>query len=500
MPLRLHSGVLAGTVVVSALAALPVMTAPAAAPRWTTGVEHRAEWVSGGRDGTTVVWGGWQPGWATAIDGASGEVLWKYRSRGDRVREASVSAAGIVLVDSYVIKPQTELTNNFMVMLDRRGRQLWKRWVPGSARLSPAGGHILSYDPENGVGLSVFRASDGGLLWRVPPERTRQIDRALFTADSRSILLYGTGSVSLFSVTGQLRWSLDFGREVVAAATSADGMLAAVLTAGRTADVTLVDQRHPAIAGVQLARFAEFAPPVLEDGLWDSAVVLGEGSAVVVKGTMPGAFVLKSFDSTARRIWEVALPRPPGSSGYLATAGTRLVALAVTTAGGITFHFIDGAGVGRQTLPVQAHGVPHWCLGAGGGPLAAILDGRLALYEVPVGLTSRPPQPGPAVAMYPPRERWGWVPLRTSLKPGNWRIRYDGAKGTMSVSSRDGRRTLRLELGRRAAVVNGTQLPLPAAPRQLAGQVQVPSTLLARFAAAAKSGNSGPRAASHGKE
>ena len=121
---------------------------PASAQRWTTRVDHRAEGVQVTDDGTTLVFGGRQPGWVSLVDGPTGAVRWQYRSRGDRIRGVAVSADGsrIAVADAFTVVPDTDHSDELLAMLDRNGRTVWERRSPGAVRMSPAGDYLLAYD------------------------------------------------------------------------------------------------------------------------------------------------------------------------------------------------------------------------------------------------------------------------------------------------------------------------------------------------------------------
>jgi putative pyrroloquinoline-quinone binding quinoprotein len=445
--------------------------------RWSARVEHGALFAASAKDGTTVVGEGGEPRIISLLDGATGRVNWNRRSAGDGFSGVVLSANGdrILLTDSTTVSPGSEWSDHRALMLDREGRVLWTREVPGPVSLSATGEYLLAHDRHFAIGLHVFRGRDGALLWRLPPEQLGHMEAADFTADGKHILVHVSGKALLFTVTGDLVWSLG-GLALHWVATSADGGVTALLYGVKSRKLLIVDRVRSGAAGVELLRFDEEGLPPEGSG-WTDVTVARDGRLVLVRGHTQGREQVKAFDRNANPLWELDLPAP-GVSVEVSEIASGLFAVSVETeAGTTTVHLVDGTGALRGTL-LPPGPLPSWTVSEDGALVTAIVDSQILLFPAPRHLARAPDLSTRKVARAPAPKRWAWVSLRGSLRASHWVVTEKPGGKEILAASKDGRRRLRLKLGSRYASLNGSRVVLPAAPRKVGKRVEVPSTLL----------------------
>lgn len=461
-------------------------------PRWVTSLEYppgaipRITGSAVADNGDTVVALGKRPGQLSLVDGATGNVRWQYTSRRSFIAGVDVSARGkLVLKDSSAIKPDTEVTIGIMVMLDNGGNILWEREAYGNARISPLGDYILACDPENDIGLDVYDASNGTLLWNIPASQLgKNMQNAVFTSDGQLILVHTSRRVSMFTVTGELLWAIDFRKGVISACTSRDGSISAILVQSVTAkheltrNLVIVDGTGEELAGIELLKFKELEPPDPEIGDWYQVAVSSNGDLIVLEGLAPGVHRLQAVDPAGNLLWEKTFPSSPeGSSTRLNMLASGVAAFTIYTHSTTTCYFLDDTGTARETAEIPGStAVPRFS--ANGSFMSAFVDSSVYSFAVAPTLAKVPNPTGRKLAKSNKSDMSTWVALRHSLKPVHWSLHYDSTRKEATAVSIDRKYNLRVTVGSREAVVNGREILLPAAPRVIMDRIQVPASIL----------------------
>jgi len=334
-----------------------------AAARWTAGV-GQVSLLAVADDGTTVA-ADKTANKAVLLTGATGAAAWEYPGRGDQISGVGITADGsrIILSESQVVKPQTELTQDRLVMLDRDGRVMWEQLAQGRARISAQGRYLLTYDREHDFGLRVLAAQDGGTLWEAPREQLGQMEAASFSRDGEHVLVQAANRVTLFSARGERLWAMGFPAGVRDAATSASGEVTAILLGGSSRRLVLVDRSGKTLLNRQLLRRPEGAPANWEYGDWEAVAVPGDGRQVVLQGYLPGRYELQMLDITGKLLWDRTVPKPD-SSASLQMLGGKLICLTVETEQATQLHLFDAAGKARP--PVELPGASACGVGPNG--------------------------------------------------------------------------------------------------------------------------------------
>lgn len=471
-------------------------------PRWTAAVQppplntmpdHGAG-LTVADNGDTLALVGMYPSNLFAIDGSTGSVRWRRRSRADFFGQADIAPSGdrIILTEGTALVPGSEEVEEELFMLDRDGRVLWRlSEVRGGLRFSPLGQYLLAFDPQTDSGVNVYRVSDGTLVWHTSPDEIGQMRNASFTAEEKKILVHTAQRVIMFTVEGDLLWSMAFPKGADSASTSDDGSITAVLTGGLTPkfepteNLVIIDQAGQELFGTELVRYKAFEPPDIEAGIWDSVQVSGDGSLIILGGLLPGVHRLQAVDPVGNLLWDKRIPfLPSGSSFGFKALKNNVILAALYGSDGTTFHFLNGAGETVQTVEMPGLEQGAWRVSPNGSFMSTVVNSNIQSFAVPLVAGESPMPTGQTLISPDKQELRVWVGLRQSLSPAKWIVKYDASKKAVAATSADGGRELRLRVGSREALVNGREVILPAAPRIMRDRVIVPSMVLEMLARA----------------
>lgn len=336
------------------------------------------------------------------MDGRSGDVKWKYRSRGEIFGSAEISSSGDKVLLNYKngpLDPDTEHKTNRTMMFDNSGQILWDLKM-GEAHFSPTGKYLITYNPQFGIGIKIYQSSDGKLLWNIPEDKL-SVEQAVFTRDETRVLVNG---MHMYTDAGKRLWSVRSpGIKSVKfenAATSGDGTTTVVIPSkNRTGKMTVVRIKEDA---VDMNTIDLDTKPDLKDGYWDSVAVSDHGgmaflvsmkSSKVRNKSEVDYIRLLAANGKGKKLWVHSLPMPdePVKSLSMRNLPSDFLMITASLRNGSVIYFVDQSGKAIKTINMKVS-AGKWASSGNGAWISAIVGSHVECFSTGIAVLESSPR------------------------------------------------------------------------------------------------------------